>query len=196
MGDLATYVARFYRAFSGKCIPTDLTIFGSSALPRHPSTTQDLASFIADQDVFYVGGGNTVNLLAVWRAHGLDRLLRAAWDGGVVLSGVSAGMICWFQSSVTDSFGGLEPLNDGLGFLQGSACPHYDGEPGRRPTYQRLVAAGFAAGYAVDDGAALHFVGSRLADVVSSRSGAGAYRVELRDGSLVEERLSVRFLGS
>jgi dipeptidase E len=195
-GDAATYVARFYRALSGRCIPTDLTLFGSPALPRHPARTADLPSFVADQDVFYVGGGNTANMLALWRAHGLDRLLRDAWSSGAVLSGVSAGMICWFRASVTDSFGGMEPLNDGLGFLDGSACPHYDGEPERRPTYQRLIAAGLPAGYAVDDGAALHFFGSKLAEVVSSRPGAGAYHVERRGTDVVEERLPVRFLGT
>jgi dipeptidase E len=195
-GDAATSVARFYRALSGRCIPADLTLFDSAVLPRRPSRTADLSSFVLDQDVFYVGGGNTANLLALWRAHGLDRLLRDACSAGAVLSGVSAGMNCWFRASVTDSFGGLEPLDDGLGFLDGSACPHYDGEPGRRPTYRRLIAGGFPAGYAADDGAALHFVGSALAEVVSSRPRAGAYRVELRGTDVVEERLAVRFLGA
>lgn len=194
-GDAPPNIARFYRAFSGRCIATDLTLFGSPVLPRHPATTKDLARFVAEQDVFYVGGGNTANLLALWRTHGLDRLLREACDAGAVLSGVSAGMICWFQASVTDSFGGLAPLNDGLGFLPGSACPHYDGEPERKPTYHRLIADGFPAGYAADDGAALHFTGAKLVGAVSSRPHAHAYHVELRDGKVVEERLAVKFLG-
>ena len=92
--DSATYITKFYRAFSGRCVPTDLTLFDSPALPRRPALTVDLASFVASQDVFYVGGGNTANLLAVWRAHKLDRLLRRAWRNGAVLSGVSAGMLC------------------------------------------------------------------------------------------------------
>jgi len=195
-GDAATYIARFYRALSGRCIPADLTLFGSAALPRRPARTADLSTFVGDQDVFYVGGGNTANMLGLWRAHGLDRLLRDAWCGGAVLAGVSAGMICWFRASVTDSFGGIEPLLDGLGFLDGSACPHYDGEPERRPTYQRLISGGFPAGYAADDGAALHFRGSKLAEVVSSRPGAGAYHLRLEGTKVVEERLVTRFLGT
>ncbi len=196
MGDTAAYVARFYRAFADRCVATDLTLFGSAALPRRPARTADLAAFVAEQDVFYVGGGNTANLLAVWRTHGLDRLLGDAWRGGAVLSGVSAGMICWFQASVTDSFGDLAPLRDGLGLLDGSACPHYDGEPGRRPAYHALVAAGFPAGFAADDGAALHFVDGRLQEVVTSRPAAGAYRVERRGDGVVETRLPARFLGA
>ena len=97
--------------------------------------------------MIYVGGGNTVSLLAVWRAHGLDTILQDALAGGAVLCGVSAGMNCWFEASVTDSFGpALAPLDDGLGFIVGSACPHYDADEHRRPIYHRLVAAGFPAG--------------------------------------------------
>lgn len=194
-GDAATHIARFYRAFSGRCIPTDLTLF-DSALPRQPARASDLPAFLAEQDVFYVGGGNTANLIAVWRAHGLDALLRDAWLGGAVLGGVSAGMLCWFQGGVTDSFGSLEPFAGGLGFLRGSACPHYEGEPGRRPAYHRAVAEGMPGGYAADNCAALHFRGADLVEVVSSRSWAGAYRVERVQGEVVETRLPVRFLGS
>src|SRR5262245_47250103 len=95
-GDAPAYVAKFYRAMSGKCIPTDLTLFGSPAFPRNPKTTETLSTFCASQDVFYVGGGNTANMLAVWRAHRLDKLLYDAWCSGAVLAGISAGMICWF----------------------------------------------------------------------------------------------------
>lgn len=195
-GDSATYIARFYRALSGRCQPVDLTLFGSPPLPRHPARTDELEAFVMQQDIIYVGGGNTLNLLALWRAHGLDRILREAWKNGAILSGVSAGMICWFEASMTDSFGGMAPLNDGLGLLAGSACPHYDGEAERRPAYQRCVAAGMAGGYAADDGAALHFVGQRLVEAVSSRREAAAYRVELREGQVIEERLATRFLGA
>jgi peptidase E len=195
-GDSATYVARFYRELSGRCVASDLTLFGSQQLPRRPARTDQLAEFVANQDIFYVGGGNTLNLLSLWRAHGLDVLLRKAWQGGAILSGVSAGMICWFQASMTDSYGGVAPLRDGLGLLAGSACPHYDGEAERRPAYHRHVAAGLAGGYAADDGAALHFLGDQLIEVVSSRRDAAAYRVELRDGEVEEQRLATRFLGA
>jgi dipeptidase E len=190
-------LVRFYRAFSGRAIATDLTLFHSPLLARSPAQTADIAGFLAAQDVIYVGGGNTANLLALWRVHGVDRALASAWRAGAVLCGVSAGMICWFEAGVTDSFGdGLVGMRDGLGFLSGSACPHYDGEAQRRPTYQRLVSEGFPAGYAAEDGAALHFVGTELAGAVSSRPKAGAYRVQLRDGQIREERLAVRYLGA
>jgi peptidase E len=194
-GDAATYVVRFYRAFAGRgCVPTDLTLNDNPALPRQPEATCDLAAFVADQDILYVGGGNTAHLLALWRVHGLDAIVRDAWAAGAVLCGISAGMICWFAAGVTDSYGPLAPLHDGLGLIGGSACPHYDGEADRRPRYHELIANGFPAGYAADDGAALWFSGGTLAGVVASRPGAAGYRVELRDGAVVEERLEARLL--
>lgn len=193
--DSASYIVKFYRAFSGRAIPTDLTLT-DSPLPRKPARTADLAEFLAHQDIIFVGGGNTVNLLALWRAHGLDVLLRQALERGAVLSGISAGMMCWFRGGVTDSYGGLGALSDGLGFIEGSACPHYDGEPERRPTYQRLIASGLEAGYAADDGAALHFHNGQLLEVVTSRPKANAYRLELVDGQVVETKLAARFLGA
>lgn len=193
--DAPTYIVRFYRAFAGRCIPTDLTLWNSPSLPRQPARTSELAAFVIEQDVIYVGGGDTANLLVLWRRHGLDLLLRHAWSQGTVLAGVSAGMLCWFNGGVTDSFGGLEPLNDGLGLIDATACPHYDGEPERRPTYHRAIAGGMQAGYAADDGAALHFCGPNLVEVVSSRLQAGVYRVELIGEDVAETRLPVRFLG-
>ncbi len=194
-GDSAAFIARFYRAFADRCHARDLTLFDPPALPRRPATTAELAEFVGAQDVFYVGGGNTAHMLALWRVHGLDRLLRAAWERGAVLAGTSAGMLCWFEAGVTDSFGGLAALHDGLGLLPGSACPHYDGEAGRRPLYRKLVAEGFLAGYAADDGAALHFTGRELVEVVTSRPTARAYHVALEDGAVVERPLPTRFLG-
>ena len=135
-------------------------------------------------------------LLALWRVHGLDRLLRDAWASGAILAGISAGMNCWFDASTTDSFGGLGLLADGLGLVPGSACPHYDGESERRPHYHRALLDGFPAGYAVQDGAALHFVGRELVGAVASRPDARAYRVEVRDGQVVEEPIPTRFLGA
>ncbi len=131
------------------------------------------------QDVIFVGGGSTANMLAIWRVHGFDRILREAWEQGIVLSGSSAGMICWFEASVTDSFGPqLAAMRDGLGFLPGSACPHYDDEELRRPFYRDAVESGFPAGYAADSGVGLHFVGTELVEVISPREGATGYRVE------------------
>src|SRR3989441_8933724 len=132
-GDSAMYITKFYEAFGDRAEACHVGLFG------RPRT--DMASVLTSQDIIYVGGGNTANMLAVWRAHGVDRMLADAWERGVILTGVSAGMICWFEAGVTDSFGPLAALRDGLGVLPGSACPHYDGERDRRPTYQRLVRA-------------------------------------------------------
>jgi len=144
-----------------------------------PWPPENLRELVLSQDVIVVGGGNTANMLAVWRVHGFDTLLREAWEQGTVLTGSSAGMICWFEAGVTDSFGPqLGGMRDGLGFLPGSACPHYDGEELRRPVYRQLIADGFPAGYAADDDAALLFVGTEPAEVWTLRDGATAYRVE------------------
>ncbi|MEA2280805.1 MAG: dipeptidase [Solirubrobacteraceae bacterium] len=174
-GDAAAYTASFYRVLGRHhdAVLTDLPLF--------ERTVADLRPFVLEQDVVYVGGGNTASLLGVWRAHGLDAILREALAAGAVLCGVSAGMNCWFESSLTDSFGpALAPLHDGLGLIAGSACPHYDGEPQRRPAYRALVGDGtLTSGYAADDGAALCFdADGALVEVVASRPGARAYRVE------------------
>jgi peptidase E len=156
-----------------------------------PWPRPDLREHILEQDIVVVGGGNTANMLAIWRVHGFDGILREAWEAGVVLTGASAGMICWFEAGVTDSFRPeLDGLDDGLGFLPGSACPHYDGEAARRPRYRELVASGFPAGIAADDGVGLHYVGTDLEHVVACRPGAAAYRITAAG----EERLAATSL--
>ncbi len=188
-GDAAGYVVRFYQAFpAGRADASFLGLF--------PRTEPDLRAFVLAQDVIYVGGGSTVNMLAVWRVHGLDIVLREAWDAGVVLCGVSAGALCWFESGSTDSFGsGLSPLRDCLGFLPGSFCPHYDGEAERRASYHQFIADGLPDGFAADDSAALHFAGAELVEAISSQPNAWAYRVERQGNSIVETPLATRFLG-
>jgi dipeptidase E len=186
-GDSPVYITKFYEAFGERAEASHACLFG------RPRT--DLANLLTRQDVIYVGGGNTANMLAIWRVHGVDRMLRQAWEQGVILTGVSAGMICWFEAGVTDSFGPLAALRDGLGFLPGTACPHYDGEKDRRPTYHRLVGAGFPAGYAADDGAALHFVDTKLEACLASRPEARVYRVQAENGAVREAAIPVRRLG-
>jgi dipeptidase E len=162
-------------------------------------TDDDLEAVVREQDAIYVPGGNTANLLAIWRLHGLDRILRAAWRDGIVMAGMSAGAICWFEAATTDSFGPtLGPLHGGLGILGGSFVPHYHGEAQRRPLFRRLVADGtLPAGYAVDDGAALVFDDRTLVEVVTSDASAGATRVEPDGtGGSTETALPTRFLGS
>jgi peptidase E len=186
-GDADTYLVRFHDAFSrGRAEASHLKLF---TMPSRPLEQ------LLEQDVVYVGGGSTANLLAVWRLHGLDRVLRDAWERGVVLAGVSAGGMCWFEAGVTDSFGPLAPLPDGLGILAGSFCPHYDGEPERRPTFHRLVAEGFPAGFGVDDRVALHFRGTELAEAVTSKQDGKAFRVERSGDAVTETVVAARFLG-
>ena len=180
-GESPTYVASFYDAFARRSEASHLSLFDR--------TVDDIDAFLGEQDVVYVGGGNTENMLAIWRVHGVDRALRRAWEGGTVMTGQSAGSLCWFETGTTDSFGkGLAALSGGLGFVPGSHAPHYDSETTRRPHYERLVAEGvLPAGYAADDGAALVFHGGELAEVVAARPDARAYRVERGpDGTAIE----------
>ena len=181
-GDEEWQLVRFYESFAHRA--------EASHVSFNPWPRADLREHVLAQDAIYVSGGNTANALAIWRVHGFDRILREAWEQGTVLAGSSAAMICWFEAGVTDSFGPqLEGMHDGLGFLQGSVCPHYDGEDRRRPVYQVLVANGFPSGYAADDGVALHFVGTELHEVLSSRPEARAYRVQPGSETPIDARL-------
>jgi dipeptidase E len=183
-------IASFRHLFEPKAEPSVLELFAR--------TDDDLVDLVLEQDAVYVTGGNTANLFALWRLHGLDRVLREAWERGVVMAGMSAGAICWFESCTTDSFGPtLRPLDGGLGILPGSLSPHYHGEAQRRPLYLRLVGDGtLPSGYAVDDGAALVFRDRDLVDVVTSSPDAGAWRVEPDGhGGAIETPLTTRFLG-
>jgi peptidase E len=188
-GDDPMYRAGFYATFARHAEASHLDLFGR--------TVDDVGSFLLDQDVVFVGGGNTANLLAVWRVHGVDKALKAAWEQGVVLAGPSAGGMCWFAGGLTDSFGpGLAPLNDGLKLLPGSFCPHYDSESLRRPRYEEVVGSGaLPDGYAADDGVGILFNGREPEEVVASMPGQHAYRVERRKGNAVEEtQLRARLL--
>jgi peptidase E len=182
IGDSAEGVAMFFERFARRC--------EASVLKTFPWPPEDVRDVVLDHDAVVVSGGNTANMLAIWRVHGIDAALREAWERGVVLFGASAGMICWFDHGVTDSFGPQLESMDCLGWLPGSACPHYDGEERRRPRYRELVDGGLAEGIAADDGVGLHYVGTELHDVVTCRPDATAYRVT-RAG---EERLEARLL--
>jgi peptidase E len=176
----------------------------TSARVRHLAlfpmpNVDDPEDLLMSQDVIFVGGGSVANMIAVWRVHGIDEILRKAWQAGVVLTGSSAGGICWFEGGTTDSFGTkLRPFTDGLGMLAGSFCPHFNSEAERRPLYQRLVADGsLPGGIACDDGVGTHFVDERLAEVVADRPDGAAYRVEpTAGGGYRQTPLNTRFLGS
>lgn len=188
-GDQSTYIERFYNAFKTlPCKPTHLSLFEPEFL--------DLESFVLQQDVIYVGGGNSRNMLLLWKEWGLDIALRKAYEKGIILAGLSAGSICWFEEGLTDPLNAPLYKLDCLGFLKGSNCPHYDGENKRRPSYHRLMAEGkIIEGYGVEDGVALHFKNESLCCVVSSRVEAKAYFVKAVDGRVIETEVDRVYLG-
>ena len=189
-GDSEQYIERFYQHFAPK--PAHL-----SHLSLFKPHTADLESFILEQDIIYVGGGNTKSLIALWQAWQLDRILQKAWKRGVILSGVSAGSICWFEAGVTDSIPGKYTPLKALGFLPSSNCPHYNNVLERRPSYHQLLAEGsISNGYAADDGVALHFVGDSLKKTISSRPNAMAYWLEAKNGKVIETPLKPEYLGN
>ncbi len=187
-GENADYIARFTRAFSQLgATPSHLSLF-------QPHTA-DIEDYLLSQQVIYVGGGNTKSMLALWREWGLDRMLRKALQQGMILAGLSAGAICWFEQGTTDSIPGKLTVLPCLGYLKGSCSPHYDGEVERRPTLHRLLAdEAILPGYAFDDGAAGHFINGTLHTVVSSRPNAHGYYVDKVDGIVRETVLATRYL--
>jgi peptidase E len=190
-GDADHYVVRFYRRFSACCQASHISLFRRDQ--GGEGVEDDLAAHLLAQDVIYVGGGNVLSMLGVWRAHGLDEVLRQAWRRGIVLCGPSAGSLCWFAEALS-AFHGAPRRVRGLGLLPYSNCVHYDAEPARRGEYHRFVGDGMRPGYAADDGVALHFRGTRLERVLSSRAGGRAYRVEIQEAEVIEQPLEVQRL--
>lgn len=178
-GDQESAIENFRRQFlERRALPTIVRLFQRQE--------RDLAPLLLEQDLVLVGGGNTANLLAVWRVHGVEALLRRAYEAGVLLAGWSAGGLCWFEGGLTDSFHPTElaPLHGLLGLLPGSFCPHYDAEPSRRPTYRARVAEGaLPAGWAADDGVGLVFEDGALVEAVTFLAGGAAWRVEPDPGA-------------
>ncbi|NOS68299.1 MAG: peptidase E [Candidatus Peribacteraceae bacterium] len=181
-GDSPKYIERFYETFSRlRCRPSHIPLF---------ARTPDLRKILMSQDAIFVGGGNTKSMLAVWHEWGIDKILKEAWKKGIVLSGTSAGAICWFEEGVTDSWEGkLMPLKC-LGFLKGSCCPHWSGEKERKPSYKKMLKAGkIRPGIAIDDGAGVHYLGQKLQCVIHHKNDVGAYRMNLRKGRLQEGKV-------
>ncbi|WP_270043765.1 peptidase E [Solirubrobacter ginsenosidimutans] len=187
-GDGEAQIRQFHATFGSRsCEPMHISLF---RLGSHPVPLRET---LLAQDVIYVGGGSMLGLLAVWRALGLDVILREAWESGVVLAGLSAGAMCWFEWGITKSLGHPAP-SPGLGFLPGSMSVHMDGEPARLPICRQSIADGtIPPGYAADDGVALLFRGTELAEVVASRPNRKALRLG-PDG--VEEQLEPRLLAT
>jgi dipeptidase E len=188
-GDADHYIVRFYRAFSShRCEASHISLF------RREQGPEDLRRHLLAQDLIYVGGGSVVSLLGVWRAHGIDTILREAWEAGVVLCGLSAGSLCWFEEALSGFHGEPRSL-PGLGLLPFSNCVHYEPGSKRRKAYHRFLHEGMRPGYAAEDGAALHFTGTELSRVVASRPRAHAYRLDVSGRQVVEMRIATDFLG-
>ena len=187
-GDADHYIVRFYRHFAARCEASHLSLFRREKAPAEPR------EHLLSQDLIYVGGGSVTSLMGVWRAHGIDEILREAWERGVVLCGLSAGSLCWFREGVS-TFHGPPQRIEGLGLLPWSNTVHYSSEVARREALFGWLREGMAPAYAADDGAALHFVGEEVAQVVASRACARAYRVEMRHGHVVTTQLATRYLG-
>ena len=187
-GDDGARIARFHEVFADVAETSHLALFDR--------TVEDIPAFLLGHEAIWVGGGNTASMLAVWRAHGVDDALRMAHEAGIVLAGRSAGSICWFEAGTTDSYGPtIRAFTGGLGLIQGSNSPHYDGEPARRPAYHALVGDGsLPAGIAVDDFVAAIYAGPTLVEVVAAHAGPAAYRVEPTPDGVVETVLPVRVL--
>jgi peptidase E len=182
VGDNPTWLSAFHHAFSKlDMVTSHLDLF---PMPNH----DDMEAHLMAQDVVWVSGGSTANLLALWRVHGLDEILRRVWQAGVVLMGVSAGSLCWHLGGTTDSFGlPLQPVTNALGFLPYSNSPHHDAEEQRRPLFHRLIGDGtLPDGYATDNGAGLVYVGTELHEAICDTDGALAYEVT-KDGDGVRE---------
>jgi peptidase E len=188
-GDRQASIDGFYAAFADTGVRTShLALFEEPNVP-------DVAAHLREQDAIWVDRGSVVNLLAVWRAHGLPAILAECWRAGIVLAGESAGSLCWHASTITDSYGGLRGTGDGLGLLPYANAVHY-GEGDRRAVFHRLLAAddteGSLIGYATDTGAGLHYEHHKLVAAIADRPHAGAYRVtRSMDGGVREEPLEV-----
>jgi len=188
-GDADHYIVRFYRAFpADRCEASHISLF------RREQGPEDLREHLLSQDLIYVGGGSVVSLLGVWRAHGIDEILREAWESGVILCGLSAGSLCWFSEAVT-GFHGAPKRVEGLGLLPFSNCVHYEPRSSRRLAYHEFLREGMAPGYAAEDGAALHFTGTELTRVIASRSEARGYRLDPMGERVVEMRIATTYLG-
>ncbi len=187
-GDSKDYINRFYTHFETKpCTPSHLSLFHGHSTP--------LEDFVMQQDVLYVGGGNTRNLMTLWREWGLDKMIRKAYENGTILAGISAGMICWFEQGLTDSIPGTYSPMECMGILEGSACPHFDGEGERQAIFRELIQTGkMKSGYACDDSVGLHFVNEQLERVISSVEGKFAYEMMLVKWDLLEEKLVPDYL--
>ena len=181
------YIVNFYACFNKlNCIASHITFF---------ERTPRLDGIMNNVDVIYVGGGNTKSMLAIWQDWKFDKLLTKAYERGAILAGVSAGAICWFEQGITDSWASSLNILDCLGFLPGSCCPHYDSETSRRPIFHKFLEEGKSKpGYAIEDGAVLHFKDRQLYKALMFMKDAKAYFVEVKDNGIIENPLEMNSL--
>lgn len=192
VGDEQSAIVRWYEM----CAPLNVEPHVQKVFISSYEMERSWRDVLLSMDGIVASGGNTLNQQAIWRAQGIDQVLREAWDAGIVLGGSSAGSLCWFEEGTTDS----RPIEVGrvecLGFLKGSHCPHYDGEAVRRPTYHRMIAAGeLQPGYACDNDAGVHFIDNEVHRVLKTREDAAVYQVSLVDGEVVETLLPAEMIG-
>ena len=180
-GDAGSYVNKFYKAFSAEnCHMSHFSVFNSN----HPN------EFLLEQDIIYVGGGNTFNMLNLWSARGVDKILKKAYENGIILCGISAGSLCWFESGNTDSFGKMDKI-DCLGLLPFSNSPHFNSEKTRRPNFENLIKnKDISAGYGVDENVAVHFENEKLYKAIKEKEEASAYFISLENGILKEKLIN------
>jgi dipeptidase E len=189
-GDNVENIVAWYETMNQlPCRPRHVRLYGPTRNLR------DFEQQLLSADIIFVPGGNTLNMLATWKAQGVDIILRKAWERGILLTGESAGMVCWFEQTITDSRpGALTPL-ECLGWLKGSACPHYHGEPQRQPTYHRLLLDGtLKDGLACDDGVGMLFEGDKLVKVVTVSERATAYTVRRVPPNIIEDPIKAELL--
>jgi dipeptidase E len=181
--DSPTSMCDFYEY----CAPLDVEPHVQPTFIESLSQARGWDEVFLSMDGIVVSGGNTLNQQAIWRAQGIDAVLREAWDRGIVLGGASAGSLCWFEEGTTDSRPKALSIVKCLGFLKGSHSPHYDAEPGRRPLYQKLITSGeMKPGYACDNDAGIYFEDNAVKRVVTARAGAKVYQVSVVEGKIVE----------
>jgi peptidase E len=185
--DSDSSILGFYQA----CAPLNVEPFAQKMYIESLSQTQGFDEVLLSMDAIVVSGGNTLNQQAIWKAQGVDVILRQAWDRGIVLGGASAGSLCWFEEGTTDSRPKALSIVKCMGFLKGSHSPHYDGEPGRRPLYHQLILSGqMKPGFACDNDAGIYFEDDQPKRIVATRAEARVYHVMVENGKVVEHVLT------
>lgn len=190
-GDRDSYIVKWYDI----CKDLPMKAFVQKMFINASSTPKSFEETLLSMDAIVVGGGNTLNMLAIWKAQGVDSVLRKAYDKGIILAGGSAGGMCWFNSAYTDSRPQKLTKIECLGFIKASFCPHYNSEASRRPTYHNsILTKDQLPGYACDEDAGILFINEKPVKAVSCNEKDKAYFVSIKDGKIEEEKLDTEIL--